>query len=57
MTSEDYRLALLHALHRSLSAELLTLKHEVRERVEHMDAAQRQLTEIECAEEQLTGEL
>jgi hypothetical protein len=56
MTENDELLKLLRAVHRSVAAELLTLKHEVRERVSRIQALERRLFEIEQSQAELTGE-
>ncbi len=50
------RLALLGATHTSLTAEMLTLNHEVREKVARMETIQRRLTEIVRTQHEMTGE-
>ena len=46
-------LALLRASRRSVTAELLTFKHAVRERVSRMEALERRLDDFESSEQLL----
>jgi hypothetical protein len=51
--SDAELLALLRASRRSVTAELLTLKHDVRERVSRMEALERRLDDFESSEQLL----
>jgi hypothetical protein len=56
MNTDPERVAVLRAARNSLTAELLTLKNEVREKVARLEVLQRRLAELEQAEHELTGE-
>jgi len=56
MNTDPVRLAVLRAARNSLTAELLTLKDEVRQKVARLEVLQRRLAELEQAEHELTGE-
>jgi hypothetical protein len=55
MNTDTGRLALLHTVHTSLMAEMLTLKNEIREKVARMEVLQRRIEEIEQAQNELTN--
>jgi hypothetical protein len=54
---DDEWLALLHAVHQNLTAEMTTLQCEVRERVSRIEALRCRLTDVEQAQQELAGEL
>jgi hypothetical protein len=56
MNTDPVRLAVLRAARNSLTAELLTLKDEVRQKVARLEVLQRRLAELEQAEHELTGQ-
>ncbi|HWS94729.1 MAG TPA: hypothetical protein VN255_08980 [Mycobacterium sp.] len=53
MISDEERAALLRAAHASLTAELLTLRHEMRQHTARMKVILRQLADIERSTREL----